>query len=304
MKRAICLVALIAIGGFSMAVAGFQRGTPQPRPSIRTIQRVKDNLYVILGGDPGERATWTGGNTAVFIADNGVVVVDTMNAGYGADILAQIKSVTSKPVTLLINTHTHGDHTGSNVEFPVSIEFVVHENTRANMQKMDAFKGDKSAYLAKKTFKDRMSLLGGKDRIDLYYFGAGHTNGDTLVVFPAVRAMHAGDLFAGKRWPFIDASNGGSGVAMPETLAKAAAGIKNVDTVITGHTPAMTWADFQEYGDFNRDFVTAVRSLHSAGRTVDQAAAELKMPDKYKNYVAAERLKTNVQIVYNELSKK
>jgi hypothetical protein len=121
-------------------------------------------------------------------------------------------------------------------------------------------------------------------------------------VFPALRAMHAGDLFAGKRWPFIDASNGGSGVAFPDTLAKAASGIKDVDTIITGHSPVMTWADFKEYGDFNRDFLSAVRALHRAGETAEQAAGELRMPDRYRQYEASERLKTNVQTVYNELN--
>jgi glyoxylase-like metal-dependent hydrolase (beta-lactamase superfamily II) len=226
-----------------------------------------------------------------------------MNAGFGQSILKEIKTVTPKPVTTLINTHTHGDHTGSNTEFPVSIDFVAQENTKANMQKMDAFKGDKAQFLPKKTFKDKMSLFSDKDLIDLYYFGPGHTNGDTFIVFPALRAMHSGDLFAGKRWPNIDASNGGSGVAWPDTLAKAAAGIKNVDTIITGHSPVMSWADFKEFGDFNRDFLSAVRALRRGGKTAEQAAAELRMPDKYKQYEASERLKTNVQTVYNELDK-
>jgi glyoxylase-like metal-dependent hydrolase (beta-lactamase superfamily II) len=82
--------------------------------------------------------------------------------------------------------------------------------------------------------------MSGKDRIDLYYFGAGHTNGDTLVVYPALRVLQTGDLFAWKDAPFLDRSNGGSGVELPKTLAKALAGIKNVDTVLPGHSPVTT----------------------------------------------------------------
>ena len=91
----------------------------------------------------------------------------------------QVRSVTDKPVTTIINTHTHGDHTGSNEFFPASVEVVAQENTKTNMEKMDAFKGDKAQFLPDKTFKDKLTLFSGADRIDLYYFGAGHTNGDS-----------------------------------------------------------------------------------------------------------------------------
>ena len=110
----------------------------------------------------------------------------------------QVRSVTDKPVTTIINTHTHGDHTGSNEFFPASVEVVAQENTKTNMEKMDAFKGDKAQFLPDKTYKDKLTLNSGADRIDLYYFGAGHTNGDSIVVFPALRVAHAGDLFARK----------------------------------------------------------------------------------------------------------
>src|SRR5206468_1799758 len=83
----------------------------------------------------------------------GVVRVDTKYPGYGKPILDQVKSITSKPVTTIVNTHTHNDHTGGNTEFPKTVEFVVQENTRANMARMDHFKGEGAAYLPKRTFK-------------------------------------------------------------------------------------------------------------------------------------------------------
>src|SRR6185436_12433242 len=136
----------------------------------------------------------------------------------------------------IINTHTHGDHTGSNNGFPATVDIVAQENTKANMMKMKEFGGDNAKFLPKKTFKDKMSLLSGKDRIDLYYFGVGHTNGDAVIVFPALRAAVMGDLFARKWAPGIDAGNGGSAVAFPQTLAKAVASLKDIDTFITGHS--------------------------------------------------------------------
>ena len=106
------------------------------------------------------------------------------------------------------------------------------------MEKMTQFKGDKAKFLPEATYKDKMTLArAARIAIDLYYFGAGHTNGDTFVVFPALRVAHTGDMFARAGTPLIDVANGGSGVAYPETIGKAAAGIKGVDTVIAGHTP-------------------------------------------------------------------
>lgn len=141
-----------------------------------------------------------------------------------------------RPVATIINTHTHPDHVGSNGFFPASVEIVAHENTRASMAGMEELKGTPSA-LPDRTYKDRLTLGRGADQIDLYYFGAGHTNGDTLVVFTAARTMHTGDLFPWKALPLIDTSSGGSGVAYPATIERAVKGIRNVDSVITA-----TWA--------------------------------------------------------------
>src|SRR2546427_3445731 len=201
MKRALVLSVLIAVGGLSLAAYQQPPQPAGPKPgalAATKIEKVKDNLYMITGSDPTDRSLFSGGNTGVFITDNGVVVVDTKLTGWGQVLLDRIKTVTNKPVTTIINTHTHGDHTGSNNMFPATVEIVAHENTKANMEKMDAFKGDGAKGLPKKTYKDKMTLGSGKDRIDLYYFGRGHTNGDSWIVYPSVRVMQTGDMFAWK----------------------------------------------------------------------------------------------------------
>ena len=81
------------------------------------------------------------------------------------------------------HAHARRSHRQQRV-FPATVDIVAHENTKANMAKMDAFKGDKAQFLPKRTYKDKMTLGSGKDRIDLYYFGAGHTNGDTVGRLP------------------------------------------------------------------------------------------------------------------------
>lgn len=287
MKRLAVLLGLLTAGVASMIVA------QQRPPAALEIQKVKDNLYVITGG---------GGNTAAFIADKGVVIVDTKVPGMGPGILEKVKSVTDKPVMMVINTHTHGDHVGSNSAFTGNVEFIAQENCKASMEKMPAFQSEEGKkFLPNKTYKDRLSLLKGNDKIDLYYFGRGHTGGDTFVVFPSLKVMHSGDMFAfSKGLPIIDINNGGSGVEYPKSLMKAAAGIKGVDSVIPGHSAIATWAEFKSYGEFMRDFVAAVEQAKKEGKTVDQAVADFKLPDKYKDY-NLNRLKAGVTAVYSEL---
>src|SRR5438105_1269970 len=292
MKRGIVLGALLVFGGLSVIAVGWQG------PNVAEIQKVKDNLYMITGG---------GGNTAAFITDAGVVVVDTKLAGWGQAILDKIKTVSNKPVTMIINTHSHPDHVGSNEAFPATVDFVAQEITKANMEKQDAFKGDKAKFLPKKTFKDKMTLGKGKDEIDLFYFGRGHTGGDAWVLFPAINVLHAGDMFAGKNAPLIDTMSGGSAVEFGKTLQKAYDGIKGYDTIITGHSTLMKPADLKEYADANNNFIVWVQSEMKAGKTADEAAAEWKTPAKFPAFGPPPPLfggiKGNIQTAYNELKK-
>ena len=177
MMRAITLALIVTFGGLTMAVAAFQAPAAPSAAALAVtkIEKVKDNLYVITGSNPVPRETFSGGNVGVFVTDAGVVIVDTKLAGWGPTILERIRTVTDKPVTTIINTHTHGDHTGSNEFFGAKVQSVVQENTKANMARMDAFKGEKAAFLPTRTYKDTLTLGAGKDRIDLYYFGPGHT---------------------------------------------------------------------------------------------------------------------------------
>src|SRR6266581_3490177 len=165
MKRLIISVALLGAGALSIAAAGYQQpsqGLPAAALAATQVEKVKDNLYVITGADPTDRNSFSGGNTGVFITNNGVVVVDTKLAGWGQAMLDKIKTVTNKPVTTIINTHTHGDHTGNNDLFGTSVTIVAQDNTKANMEKMDAFKGDKAKFLPSKTYKDKLTLGSGK----------------------------------------------------------------------------------------------------------------------------------------------
>ncbi|MGE3176797.1 MAG: MBL fold metallo-hydrolase [Vicinamibacterales bacterium] len=308
MKRSVVAAAVFGVGAACLSLAAQQ---PAALPPVRDIQQLRDNLYMISGGDTTDRATWTGGNSLVFVTERGVVLVDTMLPGAGQTLLARIRSITDKPVTTVINTHTHYDHSGSNNELPATVEFVAHEGTRANMARTTcepvtncgAFKGDNAKYLPKKTYADRLTLFGGKDRIELYFFGRGHTSGDSFVVFPAVRAMHAGDMFPRAQMPFIDTANsGGSAVEFNRTLQRAVATIKDVEIVVGGHTPrAVTWADFRTYTDFYQAFLTSAQAAMKAGTPVEAFVKSYAVPASFPGFVAdPARVKANAEAIWNE----
>ena len=300
MTRAMALGMLLTAGTLTIAAAS---GLPIQEPGTVTIQSmdVRENLYVISGG---------GGHTAALVTEaNGVVLVDTKLAGWGQSILEAVQAITSEPVTVIINTHTHGDHVGGNTDFPDAVEIIAHESTATRMAGMDAFAGAGARFLPDRTFGDTLTLFEGRDQIDLYHFGAGHTDGDTVVVFPALGTAHMGDLFAFMGPPYIDVGNGGSGVAYPDTLDRILASIEGVRRVIPGHIPPppgspmqrwTTWNDLREYARFNRDFLEAARASREAGRSVDEAVAALDLWARYPEY-SMDRAAANMQAIYDEL---
>lgn len=310
-RRSAVLGVLLLCGGTMVATsqvpAGGGRGQGRGAGGEQVIQvdKLKDNLFVLRGG---------GGNTAVFVGADGVTVVDTKIPGWGQPLIAKIKELTDKPVVRIINSHTHYDHVGGNVDFPVTVDVVAHANTKVNMERglppkgaesrvpPDVFKANGGKNIAKRTFTDKMTIGNGADQIDLYYFGRGHTNGDAWTFFPALRVMHAGDIFSGKLVPLLDSNNGGSGVDIADTLAKAAK-LQNVDQIITGHSTVMTPADLMEYSEFNRDFLNYVRAAKKAGKSVDDATSAYKIPEKFSGYRAPQpdSVRNNIEAIYAEL---
>ena len=124
MTRVKTLCALIAVGLLSVSAEGRcpAAGWRSPKPMVRRSAEAQ--------GQSLHADRRSGGNTAVFVQTNGVTVVDTKNPGWGQPILAKIKELTNKPVTTIINTHTHGDHVSGNVAFPAAVQVVTHANTR------------------------------------------------------------------------------------------------------------------------------------------------------------------------------
>ncbi len=305
MRRRIVLGVLLAVGGLSLTVAAMQQPPAgQQAPMVVEIDKLKDNLFVMKGG---------GGNSSVFITAKGVIVVDTKNPGWGQPLLDAIRKVTNRPVMMIVNTHTHGDHVSGNVEFPAEVDIVTHVNTAANMKEMrpnssaapnpnprNIFRENSGKGLAKRTFTDRMTIGSGADQIDLHYFGRSHTNGDAMAFFPTHRVFHIADVFPGNELPIMDANNGGTGVGYADTLAKASAFIgQNADVVVNGHSmTTSTNADLKNYIQFIRGYVKDVQSAKSSGKTVDDFANSWKPPTGFTAQPA--RVRSNAQLIYNE----
>jgi cyclase len=302
MKRStrwtVALAALAALSRLSLQTLAAETPTP-PGPSqspgapagpgdmlqtlknlfgpVQPIERIAENLYLIRGG---------GGNSLVWVWSKGVLLVDSKIPTSGQAIIEQIRTVTDKPITQIVDTHAHLDHSGANAEFGSSVEIISQENTRADMLKSRQYQGDASKPgLPTKTFKDHLQLFEGKDEVDLYYFGRAHTDGDALVVFPAVRFMHSGDVFSRKELPKIDFQNGGSGVELPNTLARAVASIKGVDFVVGGHSDGvLTWQDFVAQASLTRQWLDYERAQQHAGATPEATLDSFVMPDGFKDY--------------------
>jgi glyoxylase-like metal-dependent hydrolase (beta-lactamase superfamily II) len=309
MSRRIVLSAVLIVGVLSIAAGAWQqpaRGggglTATPSVDALQVEKLAENLFVLRGG---------GGNTAAFVSSTGVVLVDTKVSGWGQSILAKLKTLTDKPITTIVNTHTHFDHVNGNAELP-TVEVVTHQNTKTYMEQWNPifgfpgdfpspFKASGGKGLPTRTFSDRLTLGRGGDRVDLYYYGRAHTGGDAYVVFTAARVMHAGDTFPNKTTPIMDRNNGGSGVAYAGTLARAAA-TPEVDRVITGHSAVVSTAELKEYSEFIRELVGAVQEAKKAGRTVDDVVSAWKVPARFKGYNQPQpgSLRANVQVIWDE----
>ncbi len=298
MKRLLVLGTIIALGT-TLAAYQATAQTPAPTPTAAQLEvvKLKDNFFVITSSSPTPRESFSGGNVTVLVTDTGVTLVDTKLAAWGPALLDKVKSLTPKPVTMIINTHTHGDHTGNDDKFG-KVEIIAHDNTKANMAKMPAFQGDKAQYLPSKTFASTLTIGKGATRIDLRYFGRAHTNGDAVLIFPAMRIAQMGDMFAWKDAPRCDVPNGGSCVDYPKTVAAAAAALKNVDIVIPGHSPMMKVSDVQEYSRFLADLVSAAQAAKKAGKSVDDATAGFSVA-KYPGYTTG-NVKAAIQAIYDE----
>ena len=283
------------------AGAGAARGNPLPPPE--PIEHITGNIYKIFGG---------GGNTLVIVQKAGVVLVDTKLANNGQAIMDQVRTITDKPVVLVINTHSHPDHVGSNdyfrEHFP-NARIIMNEGAKQELM------GPRSNpnLLPTETYEDRMTIGRGAERIELYHFGRGHTNGDTFVLVPAAKLLFMGDVMAWNMAPFLPA--GGAEAIAEETGALIEALKGKVDLVEEGHGHMDPWADLERLARFNRALADAAKLHYGRGDPPAMVVADLqKNPEfaplldthikkglEYGNTPLA-RAHMNVNVAYAELA--
>ena len=246
--------------------------TKQAPPELK-LNKIKDDLYEIEGD---------GGNVAVYITNEGVIMVDDKFEQDSQQIMDKVKSVTNQPIKYILSTHYHQDHSGGNTNFYAIAEIIstvnAHNNIVNHVQSNAADPQKMKA--ARVTFTEETDLfLGGKE-VRAHHFGRGHTNGDAMVYFPALKVLHTGDLFTNSpQGPLIDYPGGGSLVEWSKTIDKAMA-FWDFDTVIPGHGPVSnkaTLTTFRNNADSER---TKVQAQIRGGK--NEAQVKQFMKDEYK----------------------
>jgi glyoxylase-like metal-dependent hydrolase (beta-lactamase superfamily II) len=254
---------LLAMGGLWLAYNQNSANQTAPAGPVLKIEKLKDDLFVIsMAQGVG------GGNVALYVTRDGVILVDDMFDRNHDEIMAKLKSVTDLPIKYVLNTHQHDDHAGGNAKMAPTSQLIGHRRLRANMIALNQ-PGAPSI-----VFSDEMDVfLGGKE-VRAIYCGRGHTGGDAVIYFPAEKVIHTGDLFLTfPPQPFIDFAQGGSALDWNSTLDKALQ--LDFDTAIPGHGPVSNREGIRK---FQSDFVTMrnrIQGMVRSGSSKDEVAKTL-----------------------------
>ena len=259
-KKFVTIALAIVIGG---TLASIQALTQQQAPPALTMEKVKDDLYEIVGD---------GGNVAVLVTNEGVLLVDDKFQQDHDQIIQKVKGVTSQPIKYVINTHYHEDHSGGNGRMLMvpGVEIISTANSRKNILEHKQSNASPNVIPAKVTFTQETSVFIGGKEVRARYFGRGHTNGDAIIYFPADRTIHTGDLMAGTS-PLIDYSGGGSLIEWTKTLDAAMAQL-DFDTVIPGHGNVTNKSGLKTYRDNVEKLRNRVTGLIREGKKQDEIA--------------------------------
>ena len=252
----------LAIAGVALALIGARLHSQPGAPATKfQTVKVKDDLYVFY--NPGAP-----GNVTAYITNEGVILIDAKNPTDPEGIIAAVKAVTNQPIRYLVNTHHHNDHTGGNPGLQkVGAVIVASENTRQNMIESH-FPGQPTI-----TIEQRGNVILGGKKVELYYFGRGHTNGDIVAYFPADRTLATGDLYVtGDGTPeLVDYAAGGSA----KEWTKSVDGLLGLDfdVAIPGHGVVATKDDVKRF----RELTVSLK-----GRVAEMVKAKAQPEDVEK----------------------
>ncbi|MCD9459384.1 MBL fold metallo-hydrolase [Marinibactrum halimedae] len=228
------------------------------------VESIRDGLYMLQA---------KGGNVGVFIGEDGVFVIDDGYQEVGPAILSAIQTITPQPVSYLVNTHWHGDHTGGNEHIGKSgATIVAHDNVRALLKsgsRLEIFNTDYPGLppvaLPKITYNDAMTFHWNGDTVVLQHYANAHTNGDGVIFFEKANVVHTGDVFFNGFYPFIDAEHGGSIKGMIKAVDAILARSNDKTLIIPGHGPLSSKKELQNYREMLNKAVQLIEPLKKQG---------------------------------------
>ena len=255
---------------FSILIFSWVGLKAQTRPiePVR-LEKLSDRVYQILGG--------RGANGGLYIGDNGVLVIDAkMTQESVEETLAAIKKITDKPLKYLINTHSDGDHVNGNKFFPQEVIIIAHENCRREFfhprrdgQPSEWLKPELAPYLPQLTFRHKMDIYLGSKKVELWYFGVGHTTGDIVVYFPEEKIAFIGDQIFIGRPQLIHAYKGGNSFAHVQTLSKMLATL-DAELFCSGHAAPVDRQAIKNHIQAMKKFQQKVAALIKKGLPLEE----------------------------------
>ncbi len=296
---------LLFLFSVAMGVSAQQRKVDWDKVEIH-VQKLGDNVYMAQAtGVPAAI-----GNVGVLTGDDGLVLVDCEYFELGPKLEAAVKTISDKPIKYIFNTHWHGDHTGGDAYFGTKATIIAHENARRMMENGGKlFSPSPAIALPVITFSDRLTLHTSAGDIQAIHFPHGHTNTDTLIVFPGGQVVQTGDTFVNWEvpgFPAIDQDNDGSGGARGEIAVAEYVLAHTPDDVkiIPGHGVLGTKADLRKELAVLKDSSAAVQEGIDRGKSLEQLKQE-KVLAKWDYLNESHHIQSDVYFerLYRELSK-
>ncbi len=287
---AVCVAAVAT----ACAAAGVLRAqTAAPAVTLWNLNAY-DILFVLSGG---------GANAIALTRDDGVVLIDPLPAGLGKASLEALSTVTDQPVRTIVNLRSGAEDLKANLEYADVTTVIAPKAVADRAAALGVFAGANAKFAPSKVVSGTTAHLDGPDVMDLMVLGPGRTGAEALVVFREKRLAYMSELFPRKAVPVVEPALGGSLVGLGQTLAKVRAVVTGVRSAVPGHDSPKTggvgthkpqsvmpvsttgqWRDIEEYADFVSAFVEAGRQARAAGRTPEQAAAELRLAERFAAY--------------------
>jgi glyoxylase-like metal-dependent hydrolase (beta-lactamase superfamily II) len=226
-----------------------------------TSQPVSGSVHMLEG---------MGGNIGVSAGPEGILIIDDQYAPLAEKIATAIGDISKQPIKYIVNTHYHGDHTGSNAYFAEvkGSTIFAHDNVRKRLADKEEHT---HAELPVVTYQQGMTFHFNGDTINVMYMPAGHTDSDSVVWFEEANVLHPGDLFFEGRFPYIDLDGGGTVAGYINNVTKLIGMLKEDTKIIPGHGKLATKADYQKALDMLVDTAAMVKSMKAEGISLDDA---------------------------------